>query len=440
MPNSAYYKADIDPKDSGQLFWEFVAENFFLIGLAILPPWRRLGVNGLVLFALVMAYVIGFYSVRPSISYLHRFYLPALPAVAILASATLARLAELGGKLAVARAAAVALLLWALVGDQLQADNGSIATFDSVLRMNTRMLTRTRVARFVRANFAKDATLAMGDVGAAGYLVPQRLFDTFGLNDESYAHRFARDRNSYLRHLFRRELPEALVVVSRSPDAFAVSVAVRASTAGASSSPKMASLKFQARAAPIAQVIRMRTMRVRSSARWTVSGRRVSSIARRLGGGALGRREGRVRLRRGRRLRRGVPRRRLDTHLVGHRHELAAHVVGRAAELGEAAAQRARELGKSLRTEHHQPDHEDHHQLRHADSEHRRELSSAEPDYAVARRGRARTGASGPTATSRQPASPSSRATKARVSSGSNWMPALRSSSSRATWRGSAER
>jgi hypothetical protein len=220
MPNSAYYKADIDPKDSGQLFWEFVAENFFLIGLAILPPWRRLGVNGLVLFALVMAYVIGFYSVRPSISYLHRFYLPALPAVAILASATLARLAELGGRLAVARAAAVALLLWALVGDQLQADNGSIATFDSVLRMNTRMLTRTRVARFVRANFAKDATLAMGDVGAAGYLVPQRLFDTFGLNDESYAHRFARDRNSYLRHLFQRELPEALVVVSRNADRY----------------------------------------------------------------------------------------------------------------------------------------------------------------------------------------------------------------------------
>jgi arabinofuranosyltransferase len=220
MPNSAYFKADIQPGQEGRLFWEFAAENALLLGIAVLPPWRKLGVPGLCLFALVMAYVIGFYSVRPSISYMHRFYLPALPAVAILATASLWRLGELGGRLVVARAAAVALVLWALIAEPLHFRNGAVATYDNVLEKNSRILTRTRVARFVRANFAKQAKVAMGDVGVTGYLMPQALFDTFGLNDEAFVHRFARDRKRYLRDLFARNRPEAVVVVSRSPELF----------------------------------------------------------------------------------------------------------------------------------------------------------------------------------------------------------------------------
>jgi hypothetical protein len=41
-----------------------------------------------------------------------------------------------------------------------------------------------------------------------------------GLNDESYAHRFARERAPYLREVFQRTKPEALVVVSRNPETY----------------------------------------------------------------------------------------------------------------------------------------------------------------------------------------------------------------------------
>ena len=69
-------------------------------------------------------------------------------------------------------------------------------------------------------HFPRDAKLATGDVGVIGYLIPQPTYDTYGLNDEAYVHRFGRDRQTYLRHLFASNRPEALVVVSRRPDVF----------------------------------------------------------------------------------------------------------------------------------------------------------------------------------------------------------------------------
>jgi hypothetical protein len=149
---------------------------------------------------------------------MHRFYLPVLPAVAMLGVSTLWQLSRLGGGLQVARAAAVALLSWALVAEQLHHENGPISTFENVLRMNARTLTRTRTARYVRANFGPQLKVAAGDVGVIGYLIPHRLFDTFGLNDEAYVHRFDRDRDRYLRYLFEHEQPDVALLVSRSAD------------------------------------------------------------------------------------------------------------------------------------------------------------------------------------------------------------------------------
>jgi hypothetical protein len=212
LPNSVYYKADA--AENLILVREFASQNLLLLLALPLAPWRRLGSTGLVMLALVVAHLVGYHDVRPSVSGYHRYFLPILPFLAIIAASSLHRLSAVRGGSRVAGLLAVAGFATLLAFDLGNSESGTRTVRAKLERMNTRMQSRIQVARIIARVLPADATVAIGDVGAVGYILPNPILDAFGLNSEAFVHEHKRSRRRYVKSLRARE-PDAIVVVSR---------------------------------------------------------------------------------------------------------------------------------------------------------------------------------------------------------------------------------
>lgn len=212
LPNSVYCKAD-----SGgdlALVREFAWQNGGLLLALPFAPWRRLGSTGLLTLALLAAHVVGYHDVRPSVSGYHRYFLPIYPLLALIAASSLHRLSTLERGSRVARLLAMTGLATLLAFDLGNSESGMRAVGTKLERMNTRMESRLHVARTIAAAVPTDTTVAIGDVGAVGYILPNPILDAFGLNSEVFVHELARSRRRYVESLHARE-PGVIVVVSR---------------------------------------------------------------------------------------------------------------------------------------------------------------------------------------------------------------------------------
>jgi len=212
LPNSAYYKADA--AEDLTLVTDFAAQSLLLLLALPFARWGRLGSTGLVMLALLVAHVVGYHDVSPSVSGFHRYFLPVFPFLAILAASSLDRLSALGKGSSRAEVAAMAGFVALLAFDLGNSGSGALAVRAKLERMNTRMRSRVRVARVIARALPADATVAIGDVGAVGYILPNPILDAFGLNSEAFIHELDRSRRRYVETVRARD-PDAIVVVSR---------------------------------------------------------------------------------------------------------------------------------------------------------------------------------------------------------------------------------
>jgi hypothetical protein len=188
-----------------------------LLLLAPFADFRKLGTLGLIAVAMTVVYVGGYYSVRDSIAYFHRFFLPVVPGLALLAASALHRLSfpTRGGSLW--PRLAVVLFAIALGIDALHPASGFAQVRAEGERLNTRIVSRAQVASFIAERFAAGKSVAVEDVGVIGFVLPNPIVDLFGLNDERFTHALATKDGEYVRTVMARG-PGLVVVVSRSPD------------------------------------------------------------------------------------------------------------------------------------------------------------------------------------------------------------------------------
>jgi hypothetical protein len=219
LPNSAYYKrGELD----SELLREFARHCWPLLALACAAPWLSLGRLGVALFGLLVAHALGFLGVAQSVAYFHRFFLPVVPGLAILAAAALQRLATVRvlGSLLAMRVLAVALLAGALGSDLLKTHNGGArAVIGAVASLDSRIEARAEVAAFVARHFSPRARVAIEDVGVVGYVLPNPVFDLLGLNDEAFTHQVYKQRAYHALNALIAK-PEVIALVSKRADSF----------------------------------------------------------------------------------------------------------------------------------------------------------------------------------------------------------------------------
>lgn len=151
-----------------------------LVAFALSEP--RLRAEGLVVSALVAACVLegGDWMV------LHRFFVPALPAVALVAGAALLRLADRGrlGGACAALAAGLVVASDAAVASEERDGGRGLAVQAAGYRH-----AHGTVADYLVRNAAPGETVALMDVGLIGWLAPDlRFVDITGLTDRAIAH------------------------------------------------------------------------------------------------------------------------------------------------------------------------------------------------------------------------------------------------------------
>jgi len=224
LPNSAYYKRG-EPLDP-LLLRQFGEQCWPLLALAIAARYAQLGRLGVALLLLIALHALGFLGVAPSVAYFHRFFLPVLPALALLAASALQRFWDAGAQdararwpRALGRGLALAVLGACLALDVLHPDSGVRAVSAAVDALNSRMVARAEVAAFVAERFDARATVALEDVGVVGYALPNPVLDLLGLNDERYVHAMARERAAQAVAVLDRQ-PEVIALASKRSDAF----------------------------------------------------------------------------------------------------------------------------------------------------------------------------------------------------------------------------
>jgi hypothetical protein len=214
LSNSAYYKRNTrNPK----LLLELLQQCWPLFVLSLAAPYRRLGFAGLLLLGVISAYMLGFARVASSVSYFHRFLLPTLPALALLAAAGLQRIAALRWRGLPFHACSGVLLALLLLFEVVLSPSSMRRVESSVSRMGERMLSRARVAAFVVQHFPVSYRVAVGDAGVISYVLSNPIIDVFGLNDERLTHQFGGNHRKYNRALIA-ERPELFVLTSSSLD------------------------------------------------------------------------------------------------------------------------------------------------------------------------------------------------------------------------------
>jgi hypothetical protein len=217
LPNSAYYKAGGDTE--AQLVAEFVTQNLWLFVLLPFARWSVIGRRGLVLYGLVIAYFVGFYDVIPSVAALHRFFLPAFPALVILATASLTRLDVIGLNRTRATVAAGLLILGLGWADFRQVQAGDEKALKRAENLNDRMRSRFQLAVTLAETLPADAWIAIGDVGAVGYLLENPIHDAFGLNSLHFTHEHEGAHIEFIKPILAQD-PDAIVVVSKERKKF----------------------------------------------------------------------------------------------------------------------------------------------------------------------------------------------------------------------------
>jgi hypothetical protein len=215
LSNSAYFKL-VDPSES-HLIEQFARQNAPLLLLAPFADFRKLGTLGLIVVAITVAYVGGYYGVKDSIAYFHRFFLPVVPGLAVLAASALQRLSapSRGGSLW--PVLAVALFAAALGIDVFHPESGLAQVRAEGARLNTRIVSRAQVAALIAERALTRETVAVEDVGVIGFVLPNPIADLFGLNDERYTHVLASKEGAYVRSVMAHA-PGFVVVVSWDPD------------------------------------------------------------------------------------------------------------------------------------------------------------------------------------------------------------------------------
>jgi hypothetical protein len=211
LSNSAYYKSR---GGGATLLLDFALHNAALLVLVPFAPYRRLGALGVTLLALLVLYAVGFYGVQPSVSYLHRFFLPVHAAAVLLAVSALHAWWS-AAQHSVRRRRACMGGLALVLGWDLAVPGGGLATaYYEVAHRGSRMGPRAQVAAFVAERFAPDTAVAMQDVGLVGYLLHNPILDSFGLNDEAFIHELGRDRVRHVRALLGKK-PGVIVLSSK---------------------------------------------------------------------------------------------------------------------------------------------------------------------------------------------------------------------------------
>jgi hypothetical protein len=218
LSNSAYYKArDVNSRFS--LILQFAAQNAALIVLAAFADWRRLGASGATALGMIAVYTAGFYGVKDSVADFHRFFLPVVPALVLLAVSALHRLwpAQNAGR---GRGAlAGSLFALALAFDLLHPVSGLTNVSAEVRVLDTRIESRALAASLIAEHFPSAFSVAVDDAGVIGFVLENRILDIFGLNDEQFVHRYARRQRSYERSLLAQS-PALVVAASSNPNVF----------------------------------------------------------------------------------------------------------------------------------------------------------------------------------------------------------------------------
>jgi hypothetical protein len=215
LPNPVYYKAD--SAQPGILLAEFVDQNLPLLILAAVAPIRRLSARAWSLAAVPVLYAAILYDTVPSVSILHRFFIPAFPcAVALAAAAVEHRVVRVG-----ARGRPTALVIFFLTAgtDLAHPDAGLVPTRARADRLTERVRDRIAVAEWIHHNTPREQPVAVADAGAIGYLLDRPVYDLFGLNDPDFVHQHGKQRRAYVRSVMRKK-PKVVAVVSRDPDRF----------------------------------------------------------------------------------------------------------------------------------------------------------------------------------------------------------------------------
>jgi hypothetical protein len=219
LPNSVYYKEDAVEKETWRLLEEFGQQNWVMLSLLVLVPFRRLGARGFIPLGILAAYAFILYDVTPSVAYYHRFFLPVVPFMIFLAVTAIDRVCERQSSERTARTAALllggGLISWALLNPQ----TGPRAIQYNTGHMVERVKLRARTADYLQASFDKDAVIVACDVGVIGYLLPNPILDGFGLNSESYVHLFDRESRVYAFAVVKEE-PDVVVLTSRKHEEF----------------------------------------------------------------------------------------------------------------------------------------------------------------------------------------------------------------------------
>ena len=216
LPNSAYYKrGELEPG----LLNEFAEQCWPLLVLACAAPFHTLGRLGVALLALLLAHALGFLGVAQSVAYFHRFFLPVVPGLALLAAAALQRVASWRGSALFARVLAIALFASVVAGDVLKRHGGAAWVSGPVASLDTRIVARAEVAAFVAGHFPRSAKLAIEDVGTVGYVLPNPVLDLLGLNDEAFVHQMYKQRVYHALTILIAK-PELFALVSKRADAF----------------------------------------------------------------------------------------------------------------------------------------------------------------------------------------------------------------------------
>jgi hypothetical protein len=217
LPNSAYYKRGeaLDPL----LLRQFGEQCWPLLTLALAARYARLGQLGVALLALVALHALGFLGVAPSVAYFHRFFLPVLPALALLAASALQRGWDASRQQALWRGLALALFAACLALDTLHPGSGVRAVSAAVDALNSRMVARAEAARFVAQRFDARASVALEDVGVVSYALPNPVLDLLGLNDERYVHAIGKGRSAHALTVLQQQ-PEVIVLASKRRDRF----------------------------------------------------------------------------------------------------------------------------------------------------------------------------------------------------------------------------
>ena len=214
--NSTYYKSGFNGEDI--VVHNFAIQAALPLFLMLFAPYGKLGRLGLTLLSAVAAYLVGFYQVAPSVFQLHRFLLPIVPPVFILAAAALYRFRGTGKsklRTTVAAALAVGLVLFDLCHPYC----GVVKAREKIERLNGRMEIRAEVAATIQNMFPSTYPIAMGDCGAVGFILKNPILDIFGLNSEEFIHKYKRKRKKYVKKLFKKN-PAVVVMVSKSRDKF----------------------------------------------------------------------------------------------------------------------------------------------------------------------------------------------------------------------------